>query len=692
MSYNLVIVESPGKIETITSILAELRGGDTWEVKASYGHFRELAESGSNDGEIVTGIGSDFELHYQISDKSASTVSRLSKMARDAKHVYIASDADREGESIAWHLYDALGLDDAGYSRLVFSSIDVDGFKKAFNSLRKIDMNMVRAQEARRALDRIVGYVVSPELRRQTGENLSAGRVQSVAVFLVVLRERQRQKFVPVKHYSARLNFTGPGDTIWFADWMNKPDFVNESNPYITDQNVVMPLLGIKSMSVASFVEKPAKRNPHPPFITTTLQQAASNALGFSAKKTMEVAQALFDAGKISYMRTDNPNVAESAMPAIQAELARMGVKSVDSRRIFKGQDDAQEAHPGVTPVYWDLETAGTSPDQQALYKLIRLRALASQATHATYKVREAVLVHPTATLGGKAIRFGARGRVLVDLGFLKILKNDDTVEDQDSEEPNPIPLLTTGTAVAVKNGELTDSTTKAPARYTEATLVAELARNGIGRPATYATILENIQNRNYIAHDTADKARKGKQPFFAPTSTGIKLIMLMVGKFRFLDVNYTRELELDLDDIAKGRTDYTTVVKKLYTQIEGEVAGQVKAVPTFVKVPEVFNCECGQPLYFVRKHGFWGCTAHKAADPCSNTYPDNNGKPGKRKPKAELSNHLCGSCSSPLRHLVKKGAKSGYNFWGCSKRECKQTYPNIKGQDKPDFSKGRST
>lgn len=691
MSFNLMVVESPGKIDTLTDILSRLRPNERWQVRACYGHFRDLPGSGLEDGDLVTGIGSDLEPKYELTDRGAPTIASLRKLAREADHTYLASDGDREGEAIAWHLYVELRLRQQDYSRIVFSTIDDSGLSIALNNVRQIDMPMVRAQEGRRSLDRIVGYMVSPELRRQSGENLSAGRVQSVAVLLVVLREQQRRKFVPVKHFSARLNFVESDGSEWSADWLSKPDFVNEQNPYITDQSFVMPLTSIRRMQVLSYDEKPAKRNPKAPFITTTLQQAASNALGISPKKTMELAQKLFDAGKISYMRTDNPNVAESAFPAIQAVLAAKGIAGVSSRRKFKGKDDAQEAHPGVTPVYWELETAGETPQEQALYKLIRDRALASQAEHATYMVREVVLQHPTAKMNDKPIRFGARGRTLVSPGFLKLLATDDTEEDQKEEVPNPIPELAPGEMVTPQSGELVPSTTQAPPRYTEATLVQELERNGIGRPSTYAAILENITGKSYILPDLEDKSRKGKQPFFYPTSIGIRLIVMMAGKFRFLDINFTRELERELDNIAQGRTTYTQVVGTLYRQVSAEIAAQVSSIPSFVKVVKVFNCECGGELHHFKKHGFWGCKNHPT---CNFTYPDKNGEPGKRNKPVELSEFMCGTCNSPLRHWkkAKTATKKGYNFWGCSVKTCTQTYPNVKNETRPDYKNGKTS
>ncbi|MBI6621560.1 type I DNA topoisomerase [Pseudomonas corrugata] len=690
MGYNLMVVESPGKTETITEIISKLRPGERWEVKACYGHFRDLPASEQAEGEVVSGISAgNYALRYELTERGAPVISRLAKLARDADHVYLASDHDREGEAIAWHLYEELELKDNKYSRIVFSTIDVDGIRGALSNPHKIDFQLVEAQEGRRALDRIVGYLISSELRRQSGENLSAGRVQSVAVLLVVLRELQRQKFKPTTHYSACLNFVESDGSEWTADWLNKPDFVNDANPYLTDRNFVQPLTGIKSMQVVSFEESEKKRNPPPPFITTTLQQAASNALGFSSKKTMDIAQQLFDAGKISYHRTDNPNVAEGAMPAIQAALAAKGLRSVDKRRAYKGKADAQEAHPGVTPVYWDLETAGETQEQQALYALIRNRALASQAESAVYKVREVLLRHPTAQLNGKAIHFGARGRVLVSPGFLRLLASDDTQDDQDEEAPNPIPELAPQAFVQPVNGELIEMTTKAPARYTEATLVGELERNGIGRPSTYAAIITNITDKNYILPDLEDKSRKGKAPFFYPTPTGIRLISMMAGKFSFLDINFTRELEKDLDSIAKGMKEYTDVVGGLYNTVNQEIERQKAAVPSFVKAVVVYNCECGKPLRLIQKK-FWGCTGHPE---CDKTYPDNNGSPGKARPKTEVSDaHKCGACGAGLVHRVKKGAKNGYNFWACSayaKTGCKQSYKNVKGEDRPNYNAG---
>jgi DNA topoisomerase-1 len=683
---NLVLVESPGKKATITKILSEIRPHETWRVEATLGHVCDLPSKGKEEGDITTGVKSDLTLRYETTERGAKVVKWLKDLVAKANNIYIASDLDREGEAIAWHIQRILKIQN--YKRIVFNEINHKAIEKALNSPRKIDMQQVDSQQARRALDRLVGYLVSQELRRQHGTTLSAGRVQSPAVLIIVMREIARQKFKPVTHYSTRLYFNDEKTGTWFADWLKEPNFVSESNPYILDRNFVLPLANLKELSVESFEEVERKRNPPAPFTTSTMQQASLNALGFGPKETMALAQKLYEAGHITYMRTDNPNVSEESMPAIKTALAALNVKAVETQRKFKAKGEAQEAHSGVTPTHWEVACAGETPEEQALYKLIRMRALASQAEHAVFKVRKVLLGAPGETLDGKPIHFGAAGETLVRPGFLTLLVKDDTEEEQEAEQKNPIPELQNGDKTQVSQSEITESTTKAPSRFTEASLIKELERHGIGRPATYAAILENIIARNYIAHENG-----GKSKFLEPTQLGISLIKSLAGKFKFLDLRYTNMMEQELDAIASNKSSYASVVEKLYTQLANEL-NSLQSIPSFIKQETVHPCEnCGKPMRRFDKsaHGpFWGCTGHPE---CSHTLPDSSGKPGKRKAAAEVSEFKCGKCGKGLVHRVKKG-KNGYDFWGCSgfAQGCTQKYQTVKGQNVPDLSKSATS
>lgn len=669
MQYKLMIIESPGKLRKLREIMAAVDPAGKWEIHASVGHVRDLPSTGQAADEITTGVKkADFKPVYQLTDRGRDVVGKLKRIAANASEIYIATDPDREGEAIAWHLREALGLRD-NYVRIAFNEISETRVREALASPRKIDFNLVGAQECRRVLDRLVGYRVSSELKRQTGESLSAGRVQSPAVYLVVQREREIKNFKPTTHYSAQLVFSGDKpDENWSAEWLTKPDFVTEDSPYFLDKQFAESVAALRDVSVNAFDESERLRNPPAPFTTSTLQQAASNALNLSPDATMKLAQALYEQGLISYHRTDNPNVSDEALPAITAVATALGLQVTSKRRTFKSKEGAQEGHPAITPTDWNLETAGETPEQQALYNLIRVRALASQLLPARYKVRKVQLTAMDA-LEGKKIEFSASGRVLIDPGWLKILGGDATADDDGEETPNPIPVLTAGQQLTASTGQLIERTTKAPKRYTEASLVRALESEGVGRPATFAAIMKNINTRNYVAL---------KSRFLIPQPAGEKVVSLLEGNFSFLNIGYTKNLEDQLDLIAQGETRYKIVVDRLNTTLDAELATQQSSP---AKAAPVYPCsECGKPMRRIAKgaHGaFWGCSGHPE---CNHTLPDAKGKPGQRK-ELQLSEHACPDCSKPLVHRVKKG-KKGYNFWGCSGfPDCKKSVPDAGGK-----------
>lgn len=678
---NLMIIESPGKLKKLREIMTKIRPDEDWQIEPSVGHVRDLPASGDKEDEITTGVKKNFMPVYELTERGAAVVAKLRKAAAQATSVYLATDPDREGESIAWHLKEAIGL--KSHIRISFNEITETRVKEALANQGLIDMKMVGAQECRRVLDRLVGYLVSTELRRQTGENISAGRVQSVAVLLVVLRERAIQAFRVTLHYGAELIFSGAKpDEQWRAEWMTAEGFVTDDDPYFMDSRFAELVAAVRDTVVLSVDEEDKNRNPPAPFTTSTLQQAGSNSLGWSTTKTMKVAQELYEQGLISYHRSDNPNVSDESMPAIKAVAQSLGLGVVDKRRTFKAKDGAQEGHPGITPTYWDKPEAGETSDQQTLYKLIRIRAIASQLLPARYKVRTAIL-RAAQPIEGKTIKFGAAGRTLVDPGWLKLLSGDVTDDDEKEEAANPIPKLEPGQAVRAVDGVLLSKKTKAPKRYTEASLVKALESEGIGRPATYAAIMNNIQVRELIGES---------KRFLMPLPKGEKAIEVMENKFSFLDVNFTRAMEDDLDAISQGKAQYRAVIQNLYGTLAGELESQQSGVPTFVKVEPVYNCpECQKPLRRIAKSAngaFWSCTGYP--DTCQVSLPDANGKPGKKK-EVKLSEFPCGKCERPLIRRQKAG-KNGYDFWGCSgfSQGCKTNYPNIKGKNRPDMEKGK--
>lgn len=681
----LMIIESPGKKKKLQEILSSLYPGQQWRIEASVGHIRDLPASGQQDGEIVTGIRTDYTPVYQLSERGSSVVAKLKAAVKDAEEVYLATDPDREGESISWHLQQCLGVKNA--IRVSFNEINTAKVGEALRKQGKVNMPMVAAQEARRVLDRLVGYMVSPELKRQTGEVLSAGRVQSPAVRLVVERERAIRRFKPTEHYGAQLFFArakNPGEgqqpEQWFAEWQTRPNFVTEEAPYFQNRAFAELVAGCKQVVVEGCDEDEASRKPPAPFTTSTLQQAASNALRLDPKRAMQLAQSLYEQGHISYHRTDNPNVSEESMPEIREAVAAMGLEMVGQRRTFKAKDGAQEGHPAITPTHWEVAIAGENAEEQALYKLIRLRAIASQLLDARYAVRT-IQLRGHDPVEGKTVHFAAKGRTLIFAGWLKLIDSDATEDSQDGDQdmPNPLPALEVGAVLAVERGQLLTKVTKAPARYTKASLVKALEANGIGRPATYAAIMDNIESRQYV---------KEEKRYLHPTPVGEQVVDALVGKFKFIDLGFTRELEEDLDRISSGQAAYRSVIQKLHLQLHQEIGTQKETVPTKVKETTSYPCpECKKPLRRLKGSNgfFWGCTGHPT---CSVTLPDANGKPGQKK-APQLSSFACAKCGKPLIHREKKG-KGGYDFWGCSGYSdgCKETYPNAKG--KPDFSKSK--
>ncbi len=600
----LMIIESPGKVEKLSAIL-----GPDWKVAASVGHIRDLPER-------EMGVEApDFKPQYVLTERGGEVVARLKSLAQRADEVYLATDPDREGESISWHLQQCLKLRNP--LRVTFGEVTAQAVKAAIAQPRAIDVKRVAAQEARRVLDRLVGYTVSPQLCQQTGERLSAGRVQSPAVRLVVERERAIRAFKSTLHYGVALDFAdAKTGAQWTAEWLTAPDFVSEEAPYFMDRDFAAAVAEVRDVQVVEFKDTEKRRSPPGAFTTSTLQQAASVALDMDPGQTMQAAQALFDAGHITYHRTDNPNVSEESLGDIFAVATRLGLEMADEPRKFKAAEGAQAGHPACTPTHWEAEDAGATVEQRALYRLIRKRAIACQLADARYAVRTAKLEAPGG-VQGKSVQFSATGRTLIDAGWLRLTQSDQTQEDEEQEAANPVPDLAEGQDLVADDGRILAKKTKAPARYTKASLVAKLESEGIGRPATYAAIMDNIVSRNYVRAD---------KKFLVPTPTGELVVDSLVGTYTFVDLDYTRSVEAELDRIASGEAAYRSVIERVHQQLQSEVA---TVVPRFA----------------------------------------------------------CPDCGKALVHRVKKAKKGGYDFWGCSGFHdgCKASF-NSKG-DAPDFS-----
>ncbi len=664
----LLIVESPGKIQKLQGIL-----GGQWTVAASVGHVRDLP---------VKDIGvqaPNFIPQYEATEKGRGVLAKLSALAKNADEVYLATDPDREGEAIAWHLEDALGLSNP--KRVTYTSITEQDVNNGIANARTIDMHLVKAQEGRRVLDRFCGYLVSMPLSNAVGERLSAGRVQSPAVRLIVERERVIRSFVSTTHYGVEFVFEAVENIQdgWKASWKTD-NFLEAGQSYILDKALAEKVAKLKTLTVKDFSDTEKKQAPPAPFTTSSLQQAASNALKFDPKKTMTVAQKIYEGGHISYMRTDSPNLSAEAIAEIRAFCDAQGLPIVETPRTYKLKAGAQEGHEAIRPTHIEVVEIEGTADEKALYQLIRLRVLASQLQDAVFSVRTVML---ESELEGKPVYFEAKGRTLTFEGWKIIIANDEALADDDStqaeESTNDIPVLRTDSLVTAVSASMKTKKTQASPRFTQASLVRELEKSGIGRPATYASILENIMGREYVI----EEKRK-----LHSTPLGEKLIDAMQGFFTFLDFEFTKNMENQLDEIAEGKLDYLTVVSKSYDVL-------VKEVQLF-RAKNAIPCPACQGLNLAHKikpqapkdkgYDFWAC-----AD-CKATFSNVNSRPGEQKVAPALTDFECEKCKSKLKHLKgqKKDGSGTYDFFACSNDDCKTNYDNMEGKPTAQIPKDK--
>lgn len=599
MCAKLLILESPGKVKKVQEIL-----GPGWKVAASVGHVRDLPVKEMG----VT--APDFKPQYLPTDRGKDVLSRLAGMVKNAEEVFLATDPDREGEAIAWHLQDALKLKNA--KRVTYAEITESAIRAALSAPRSIDMALVAAQEGRRVLDRFCGYMVSGPLANSigaTGEKLSAGRVQSPAVRLVVEREKEIKAFSSTTHYGAELTFENVDNITdgWKAAFLVKPWLPDSAGgqEYLLDKPLAEKAAALRTLDVLDCAESESSAAPPAPFTTSTLQQTASSSLKFTPKQTMQLAQRLYEQGAITYMRTDSPNLSQEAVHAIRAYCETKGWPLVETPRTWKSKEGAQEAHEAIRPTHIEIEEAGETVDEKALYRLIRLRSLACQLEDAVYAVRTLQL---GAAMDGKQALFEAKGRTLLSQGW-KVLADQEggphsegEGEEGEKEPSNPVPAMKPGTKATALTGTVTTKKTKPAARFTEASLIRELEKRGIGRPSTYAAIIDTIASRKYV---TTEKR------FLVPTPLGEKIVFGLCGHFSFIEYDFTRNMEQSLDDIAEGKAEYRAVIASAYDRLSSEVQAFAKAIG---KVCE----KCGKPMvHRVKKPGkdgkggydFWGCS-----------------------------------------------------------------------------------
>jgi len=589
MQKNLVIVESPAKAKTIEKFL-----GKDYKVMSSYGHIRDLKTK-----EFSIDIEHDYAPQYVIPADKKKLVSELKSEAKSAEQVWLASDEDREGEAISWHLYEVLGLKPENTKRIVFHEITKNAILHAIETPRDININLVNAQQARRVLDRIVGFELSPILWRKVKPALSAGRVQSVAVRLIVEREREINEFVSEAAFRVIANFILPdGTTVLKA----------ELNRRLKDKKEVKAFLEScknASFTIDDITTKPVKKSPAPPFTTSTLQQEAARKLGYSVSQTMMIAQRLYESGLITYMRTDSVNLSDLALgTAKEAIFETYGEKYYKFRQYHTKSKGAQEAHEAIRPTYISNVEAGSSSQEKKLYELIRKRTIACQ-------MADAELERTTISVGisGQTERFVAVGEVISFEGFLQVYmesNDDDTEKEQENGLLPPVKLHET---LSLKDIVATERFTQRPPRYTEASLVRRLEELGIGRPSTYAPTIQTIQNREYVVKGdkegverayTVVSLSKGKieeaektetvgadRNKLMPTDIGTVVNDFLMEYFPdVLDYNFTASVEKEFDSVAEGELVWTKAIDKFY-KIFHPIVEATAAVKTEHKVGE---------------------------------------------------------------------------------------------------------
>ncbi len=657
---SLLIVESPTKVKTLSKFL-----GKEFTIKASIGHVKDLPKK-----DLGVDIENNFKPTYVVIDGKEKILRELKKAAKDAERIFLAPDPDREGEAIAWHIAEELDGDADKILRVEFNEITEKAVKEALKKPRRLNADLFNAQQARRILDRLVGYKLSPLLWRKVRRGLSAGRVQSVALRLIAEREREIDAFKPVEYWSITATLEGksppPFDAKLYQIEGNKAEIGNE-----TEARRIVDDLEDESFIVKKIEKKKKSRFPAPPFITSTLQQEASRKLGFTAKKTMLIAQQLYEGielgtegsvGLITYMRTDSVRVASEAQQEAREYIKKLfGDEHLPPRSpIYKSKKSAQEAHEAIRPTSV-LRTPVSvknylGRDQYRLYTLIWNRFLASQ-------MKQAQLEQTTIDIEAGRYIFRATGTVVKFPGFMSLYT--EGVDDKTEEEEKGLPILKEGDILKRLSTQPRQHFTQPPPRYTEATLVKELEAKGIGRPSTYATILSTIQERKYV-----EKVENR----FRPTELGLLVNDLLVQRFSdVMDYNFTARMEDNLDKVESGKFGWVDVVMDFYKPFDDDLSeamdsiGKVK--PADISTDE--GCErCGKPMVIK-----WG--RHGRFIACSGFPECRNRRPlrgeGSQVAEVQQTDEICGRCGSPM---VLKTGRFG-RFLSCSRYpECKTARP----------------
>jgi DNA topoisomerase I len=571
---NLVIVESPAKAKTIEGYL-----GKDFVVKSSFGHVRDLPK-----GDSAVDIKNNFTPKYEVTSDKKEVVKDLKKLAKEADIVWLATDSDREGEAISWHLKEALGLDDKNTKRIVFREITKNAIQQAIQNPRTIDYDLVDAQQARRILDRLVGFELSPVLWKKVKAGLSAGRVQSVAVRLIVEREREVNQFSSQSSYKVSAIFDLEGGKKLKAELAKKIEKEADANTFLEKCKEAI-------FSIAKLETKPAKKTPAAPFTTSTLQQEASRKLGFSVSQTMTVAQRLYEAGHISYMRTDSTALSDDALNASKNEISKsFGAEYSKTRKYQTKNENAQEAHEAIRPTNFANHSVDADRNEQRLYELIWKRTVASQ-------MADAELERTTATISISTVpeQLTATGEVVKFDGFLKLYLESNDDENEDEEQKGMLPPLKEGQKLNLNEMLATQTFSRPAARYTEASLVKKLEELGIGRPSTYAPTISTVQKRGYVVKENRDGTKReyrilklsankitsktatenvgAEKSKLFPTDIANVVNDFLVAQFpNVIDFNFTAKVEKEFDEIALGQIKWNKMIEKFYTKFHKTV------------------------------------------------------------------------------------------------------------------------
>lgn len=575
MPKNLVIVESPAKAKTIEGYL-----GKDYVVASSYGHVRDLPK-GNNAVDVENG----FAPTYEISKDKKEVISQLKKLSKDAEIIYLASDDDREGEAISWHLQEALKLDETRTKRIVFREITKSAITNAIQNPRLIDLDLVNAQQARRILDRLVGFELSPILWKKVKAGLSAGRVQSVAVRMVVEREREVEKFQAESFFKVHAQFDLGDGKMLQAELPKRLKTEAEAKTFL--ESCINSQFEIEKLE-----KKPSKKSPAPPFTTSTLQQEASRKMGFSVSQTMTLAQRLYESGKITYMRTDSVNLSNDAVQGATKEIVTAFGNDYVQERTYKTKSSgAQEAHEAIRPTDFSASSIGGDRNEQRLYELIWKRAIASQMADAQIEKTTAVI-----NISNNSEKLNAQGEVVKFEGFLKVyIESTDDEEEENTGQSKMLPPLKEGQQLVLDHMRAKEGFTRPPARYTEASLVKQLEDMGIGRPSTYAPTISTIQKRNYVVKEYRDgkerkyreiNLKKGvvetnekteitgaeKNKLF-PTNLAMVVNDFLVEHFpNVIDFSFTATVEKEFDEIAKGKMEWDKMIGEFYKGFHSKV------------------------------------------------------------------------------------------------------------------------